>query len=68
MQEVLGALPMAKTRFRPGDPAAIHERFERVRARALRRVEEEFRQIKRLKSVEPAAEPKTAKTRAGRSG
>ena len=56
-----------KTRFRPGDPEAIHERFERVRARALKRVEEEFRQIKRLKTVEPASEPKTAKARSGRS-
>jgi hypothetical protein len=44
---------MAKTRFRPGDPTAAHERFERVKARALKRVDDEFRQIKRLKAVEP---------------
>jgi len=56
---------MAKTRFRPGDPSAVHERFERVKARALKRVDEEFRQIKRLKTTEATearpGRPKSAK-------
>ncbi len=44
---------MAKSPFRPKDPEAVHERFERVRARALKRLEDEMKQIKRLKTPTP---------------
>ena len=57
---------MAKTRFRPGDPTAVHERFERVKARALKRVDDEFRQIKRLKVAEPP-ETRPGRPKSGKS-
>lgn len=37
---------MARTRFRPGDPTAVHQRFERVKARAVQRMEQELKLIK----------------------
>ena len=39
--------------FRPGDPQAVHERFERVKARALKRIEHEERQMRtRLREID----------------
>ena len=45
---------MVRSRFTPGDPRAVHERFELVKARALKRMEGETRQIGRI-TPEPAA-------------
>ena len=44
---------MARSPFRPADPQAVHERFERVKARALKKLDEELRQIKRMKTPVP---------------
>lgn len=44
---------MARSPFRPEDPQAVHERFERVKARALKKLDEELRQIKRMKTPTP---------------
>jgi hypothetical protein len=54
---------MVRSRFVPTDPDAVHDRFERVKARALKKLEEEARQLKRVK-VEPV-EPKRAVRRSG---
>lgn len=51
---------MARTRFRPGDPSAVHQRFERVKARAVQRMEEEFRLIKRAGKIEKPVLRRTA--------
>ena len=41
------------TTFRPGDPQAVHERFERIKARALKRIEQEERQMRtRLREID----------------
>lgn len=41
------------TTFRPDDPAAVHERFERVKARALKRIEHEERIMRtRLREID----------------
>ena len=41
------------TTFRPGDPQAVHERFERVKARALKRIEQEEKQMRtRLREID----------------
>jgi hypothetical protein len=44
---------MARSPFKPEDPQAVHERFERVKARALKRLDDELRQIKRMKPATP---------------
>jgi sugar-specific transcriptional regulator TrmB len=54
---------MVRSRFVPDDPEAVHDRFERVKARALKRLEEEARQLKRVKAEPP--EPKRALGRPG---
>jgi hypothetical protein len=46
-----------KSRFTPRDPGAVRARFERVKERAIRRVEEEaerVRQALRAKTVDAA--------------
>jgi hypothetical protein len=41
------------TRFRPSDPEAVHARFERIKARTLRRMDEEERELwRRLEALE----------------
>jgi hypothetical protein len=45
---------MVRSRFIPGDPGAVHERFERVKARALRRLQEESHQLGRIKPEPPS--------------
>lgn len=45
------------TRFRPSDPEAVHARFERIKARTLKRMEEEERELwRRLEALEVADE------------
>ena len=52
------------TKFRPHDPAAIHERFERIKARTLRRLDEEDRELwRRLRAVEAMEERAAAAAR-----
>jgi hypothetical protein len=46
---------MVRSRFTPGDPGAVHERFERVKARALKRLEEETRQLGRIRPESSSA-------------
>jgi hypothetical protein len=41
-----------RTKFRPRDPSAVHDRFERVKARAIERMEEELKLIKRARKLE----------------
>lgn len=41
------------TRFRPSDPEAVHARFERIKARTLKRMDEEERELwRRLEALE----------------
>jgi hypothetical protein len=54
--------------FRPGDPQAVHERFERVKARALKRIEHDERQLRsRLREIDntPSRDrkPRSSRTR-----
>ncbi|MCL6641238.1 MAG: hypothetical protein K6T92_07680 [Candidatus Rokubacteria bacterium] len=45
------------TRFRPSDPEAVHARFERIKARTLKRMDEEERELwRRLEALEVSDE------------
>jgi hypothetical protein len=43
--------PMTKSRFSPQNPAAVHERFERIKARAIRSAEQQLRTVLRTHPV-----------------
>lgn len=56
--------------FRPGDPQAVHERFERVKARALKRIEHEEKQLRsRLREIDttPSRDRKARPSRTHRA-
>ena len=38
---------MAKSRFRPHDPDAVHRRFEEIRSRVTRRMDDEWQRLTR---------------------
>ena len=38
---------MAKSRFRPRDPDAVHKRFEEIKSRVTRRMDEEWQRLVR---------------------
>lgn len=38
---------VAKSRFRPNDPDAIHRRFEEIRSRVTRRLDDEWQRLVR---------------------
>jgi hypothetical protein len=57
---------MPRTRFTPDDPVGVHARFERVRERALRRMEEELKLIKRARRMDKPA-PRRMAPRSGRT-
>lgn len=57
------------TRFRPSDPKAVHERFERIKARTLKRMEEEERALwRRLEAIQAAADQEEQRRRPGAPG
>jgi hypothetical protein len=45
---------VAKSRFRPHDPDAVHRRFEEIKSRVTRRMDEEWQ---RLTRNQPREEP-----------
>jgi hypothetical protein len=47
---------MTRSRFSPQDPAAIHERFERIKARAIRSAELQLRTVLRTEPAPMAAD------------
>jgi hypothetical protein len=50
---------MAKSRFRPRDPDAVHRRFEEIKSRVMRRMDEESARVVRSQPRvdEPREEP-----------
>ena len=38
---------MAKSRFRPHDPDAVHRRFEEIKSRVTRRMDDEWQRLTR---------------------
>jgi hypothetical protein len=38
---------MAKSRFRPRDPDAVHKRFEEIKSRVMRRMDDEWQRLVR---------------------
>jgi hypothetical protein len=38
---------MAKSRFRPRDPDAVHKRFEEIKSRVIRRMDDEWQRLVR---------------------
>ena len=38
---------MAKSRFRPHDPDAVHRRFEEIRSKVTRRMDDEWQRLTR---------------------
>jgi hypothetical protein len=47
-------MPAPKSRFRPHDPDAVHRRFEEIKSRVTRRMDEEWQ---RLTRSQPREEP-----------
>jgi hypothetical protein len=43
---------MARSRFRPRDPDAVHKRFEEIRSRVIRRMDDEWQRLVRAQPRE----------------
>lgn len=55
---------MARSRFRPHDPDAVHRRFEEIKSRVTRRMDEEWQRLTRRQPPEaPHAEEAVAARR-----
>lgn len=54
---------MARSRFRPRDPDAVHKRFEEIKSRVTRRLDDEWQ---RLVRAEPRADTEPDQDRRGR--
>lgn len=55
----------SKSRFRPHDPDAVHRRFEEIKSRVTRRMDEEWQ---RLTRAQPREEPDRDEVPAVRRG
>ena len=55
---------MAKSRFRPHDPDAVHRRFEEIKSKVTRRMDDEWQRLTRTQPRETRDEDATAVRRA----
>ena len=49
-------MPTPKSRFRPNDPDAVHRRFEEIKSRVTRRMDEEWQRLTRAQPREESHE------------
>lgn len=54
---------MAKSRFRPHDPDAVHRRFEEIKSRVNRRLDEEWQRLTRSQPRDQAHDEESAAAR-----
>jgi hypothetical protein len=53
----------AKSRFRPHDPDAVHRRFEEIKSRVTRRMDDEWQRLTRSQPRDEAPDEEPVATR-----
>jgi hypothetical protein len=58
-------MPAPKSRFRPHDPEAVHRRFEEIKSRVTRRMDEEWQRLTRSQPREESDREEAPSLRRG---